>query len=234
MGARMTAPTETKATTLAGALVLAQAEMPPVPKTKEVKVATRTGGEFTYKYATLDDLIAATLPVLNRHGLAIVQLPAQTETGMPGLRTVIVHESGEELSATMPLSPGNGMQELGSAITYMRRYAWSAALGIASEHDDDGQASSHGSSDASDAVRAAQAAQPLVGDEWRWPFGKNKGLTLEETPASYLEWFLANGTDESIKDRVRAFNGQAELVTAGGFVEDDSIPFAPTIDGLGG
>ena len=115
---------------LAKALVEAQQEMPEVEKT-----ASAVYG----KYATLDSLIAKTRPVLNKHGLSIQQFPHVGEHGMV-LRTILRHTSGEETVGDTPLLlQKNDMQGLGAAITYARRYAWGAALGIASEHDDDAQ-----------------------------------------------------------------------------------------------
>jgi ERF superfamily len=107
-----------------------------------------------YKYMTLDKLIEATRPILNRHGLAIVQAPTTLERKeadgtialVPALATRIMHEDskvevwtqGEAIEYTMPLYlTDKSMQGLGSAITYARRYAWASALGIAAEEDTD-------------------------------------------------------------------------------------------------
>lgn len=115
---------------LAQALVSAQAEMPAVDE---------TGKSNFGAHMTLDHLIAITRPVLNKNGLAIVQLPAVGELGQPVLRTTISHVSGESLSADAPLFlPKQDMQALGAAITYARRYAWASACGVTSEKDDDG------------------------------------------------------------------------------------------------
>lgn len=116
--------------TLAEALVAAQQEMPVVEKTAKAVYG---------KYATLDDLIAKTRPVLNKHGLSIQQFPSVGEHG-PVLTTIIRHVSGQfEQGETPLILQKQDMQGLGSAITYARRYAWSSALGIASEQDDDAQ-----------------------------------------------------------------------------------------------
>jgi hypothetical protein len=122
-------------TGLAVALVAAQARMPAVGKDSE-------NDHFKSKFTSLDALIEATRPILNEHGLAIAQFPmTNPDTGFPVLRTTILHgPSGERLSADTPLYLlRNDMQAFGAAVTYARRYAWSAALGIASEVDDDGQ-----------------------------------------------------------------------------------------------
>ena len=96
---------------LAEALVAAQAELPTaIGKDSDGQIGTRS-----YKYLSLDKLIEATRPILNRHGLSIVQHPTflTTESGaqMPALQTVIVfagdvtdsYDEHEYLSSTMPL-----------------------------------------------------------------------------------------------------------------------------------
>lgn len=134
--------------TLTSALVAAQAEMPKVEKRGR-------NPHFKNEYVTLDDLIDSVRPVLNRHGLAIVQPPATLDGNMPALKTILLHgPSGETLESTMPLILQKGdMQGVGSAITYGRRYMLAAMLGIAEGVDDDGN-------HASASPRPEQAAQP--------------------------------------------------------------------------
>ena len=117
---------------LEAALVAAQAEMPKVR-------ASGHNPHFHSTYVTLDDLLAAALPVLNRHGLALSQFPISENGGQPALLTILMHESGGTLQYVTPLLVGKqDMQALGSAITYARRYALASALGIAEGEDDDG------------------------------------------------------------------------------------------------
>jgi len=94
---------------------------------------------FNSRFMSLNGLIEATRTLLNEHGLALVQQPCVSELGQPVLRTLLIHTSGERMEFETPLLVGTqNMQQLGSAITYARRYAWSSLLGIASEDDDDG------------------------------------------------------------------------------------------------
>ena len=122
---------------LAAALAKAQAAYPAIERTREVRVTTRTGGNYTFKYAPLDTILAAVRAPLSTNGLAITQL-----LDGPDLVTVLLHESGATLTARSPLPhhDGDTIQQYGSAITYLRRYALQAMLGIASEEDDDGNA----------------------------------------------------------------------------------------------
>jgi len=118
---------------LAEALTAAQAKMPTVKKDD-------TNPHFNSRFMSLDNLIAETRGVLNEHGLVITQLPVTNDNGLPVLRTIIMHgPSGEQLTGDTPLFLAqNSMQSFGAAITYARRYAWAAALGIAAEEDTDG------------------------------------------------------------------------------------------------
>jgi hypothetical protein len=126
---------------LAEALVAAQAELPcALGKDADGQI-----GQRSYRYLTLDKLIAATKPILQKHGLSIVQWPAFIQRGedgaIPALVTELHHESGEHLEDKMPLYlASKTMQDFGAAITYARRYAWQSVLGIAAEEDTDGPA----------------------------------------------------------------------------------------------
>lgn len=122
--------------TLAAALTAAQAEMPAVEP-------NAVNPHFRSRFVSLDHLIAKTRPVLNRHGLSLTQWPSVSETGQPTLTTRLTHVSGEFVENTMPLLLAKqDMQGLGGAITYARRYAWAAALGICADEDDDGNQAS--------------------------------------------------------------------------------------------
>ena len=121
---------------LAAALAAAQGEMPAVKP-------NATNPHFKSKFVTLDHLLAAIRPVLRKHGLAVAQFPSIGPAGEPALTTTLLHTSGEHLTHQMLLLPAKpDPQGQGSALTYARRYALSAVLGISSEEDDDGNAAS--------------------------------------------------------------------------------------------
>lgn len=105
---------------------------------------SKANDHFNYKYAPLDVVLANVRPILAKHGLAILQEPTLDQTGYVGVRTTLLHTSGETYVAPVLLLPpqANSAQGIGSAITYGRRYAISSLLGIASEDDDDGNAAS--------------------------------------------------------------------------------------------
>jgi ERF superfamily len=131
---RVAYPPERKA--LHAALAAAQGEFPPIPREKTVDT-----GKYTFSYAPLDAIIAAVRPVLAKHGLAVTQA-LENMNGQPAIRTQILHSDGERIAASFPLgSVPDSVQQLGSKLTYLRRYALCSMLCLAAEDDDDGGAS---------------------------------------------------------------------------------------------
>jgi len=131
------------------ALVAAIGELQNVAK-------TASNPYFKSKYAPLDAIVDATRPVLAKHGLAVQQTPLYRD-GCAGVVTIITHKSGhlEDSELLLPLKD-QSPQGVGSAITYARRYALAAVLGLATEDDDDGNASSGLSK------KTAEEARPSV------------------------------------------------------------------------
>jgi len=115
---------------LAKAIIAAQSEIKVVEK-------EAVNPFFKSKYADLPAIFKEYQRVFLKHGVAVIQVVE----GL-GLRTTILHDSGEWMSGLATLNPvKNDPQGLGSAITYMRRYALAAICGIvSSEDDDDGNA----------------------------------------------------------------------------------------------
>ena len=98
---------------------------------------------FRNRYAPLSDVLNGVRPLLAKQGLAVVQ-EIVTEEDRIGVQTIIVHRAGASMACGhCVLRPTKAdPQQAGSALTYARRYSLSAALGIASEDDDDGNRSS--------------------------------------------------------------------------------------------
>lgn len=127
---------------LVEALVKAQAEIEDAPRSGN--------NQFKgYCYATIADIRQATKEPLARHGLAITQLPFTTSDGQSiRLRSILLHTSGQWIASVLQARCEGvdkekagvmDMQKVGSAITYMRKYALQAMTGVAAD-DDDGQA----------------------------------------------------------------------------------------------
>lgn len=113
----------------------------------QIKVALKDSKNphFKSSYADLTSVMLACKDALAANNLAVLQLSRIHESGTPVLVTRIIHSSGEHVEGEFPLvcKDPNDPQKLGSAVTYARRYALAAALGITADDDDGQAASSH-------------------------------------------------------------------------------------------
>jgi len=94
---------------------------------------------FKSKYVTLDGVVNSISECAPKYGLSFIQMPVSTENGV-GVVTVILHVSGQFIEFDpfiLPLEKKTA-QGVGSATTYAKRYSLSAAFGIVSDVDDDG------------------------------------------------------------------------------------------------
>lgn len=98
---------------------------------------------YKNKFSSLKAVDEATAIQLSKYGLAVTQQPYTDENGAPRLFTILGHTSGEWVGGDLKLILSKqDMQGLGASITYAKRYAKSAAIGVASEEDDDGNEAS--------------------------------------------------------------------------------------------
>ena len=97
---------------------------------------------FKSKYADLNAVRESIIPVLNTHGISVLQPMVHIE-GKNFIKTVFLHESGEMLEGLTEIiySKQNDAQAQGSGITYARRYGL-ASLACVGADDDDGNAAS--------------------------------------------------------------------------------------------
>jgi len=119
---------------LISALIKARSEFQPIRKDK-------VNSSHQNKYATLDAVLEAVEPALQKHGLAIVQT-TEINDGQIVLKTTLYHVSGQSISGHYPLPQTDDSQRLGAAITYGRRYAVCGILSVTADEDDDGNAAS--------------------------------------------------------------------------------------------
>ena len=97
---------------------------------------------FKSNYADLESVWDACRELLSANGLAIMQFPGDYVDGNMTLTTVMTHSSGEWVAQNMSLPVSKpDAQGAGSAITYMRRYALAAIVGVV-QADDDGNSAS--------------------------------------------------------------------------------------------
>jgi len=106
---------------------------------QEVPVIHKATQGYGYTYADLPKIFEVINPLLKKHGLGFTQLINGTQ-----IATCLFHvESAESIESKIDIPQGvilkgmNEFQVLGSAITYLRRYALSSMLGLVTDKDTD-------------------------------------------------------------------------------------------------
>lgn len=140
---------------IAKALAAAQAELEPAAKNAQ-------NPHLHNRYADLSAVYDAIRKVLPKHGLAVTQVMLPRDDGKAHVRTTLLHESGQWIAGecVMPCDKQGGIQGMGSAITYARRYSLSAIVGVVSEVDDDAEGATNRKAVAQRQREQARAANP--------------------------------------------------------------------------
>lgn len=114
---------------------------------------------FKSKYADLNAVRDAVLPVLNKHGIIVLQ-PIVNIDGRNFVKTVLLHESGEQIESETEIiySRLNDAQAQGSGITYARRYGLQSLVCIGADDDDGNGASPQGNTQ----LQSAKKALPIL------------------------------------------------------------------------
>lgn len=124
------------------AMIKVQTALKPIKKDRENNFANG------HKYSTLDAILEAALPILSANDIFLSQEPETTLLDnnyiLISVTTHFLHSSGEYIEyepLSFQLEKGAKMnlaQSSGSVITYIKRYSLTAALGISSGDDTDG------------------------------------------------------------------------------------------------
>ena len=104
---------------------------------------TAQAGKKTYKYLNLATILKTIKPVFEKHGLAFSQRVTFDNTGearqvIGTVETIIFDDKEQMVACSYPFFVTGDPQQVGSAITYARRYSLYAVLGIFPDKDDDG------------------------------------------------------------------------------------------------
>lgn len=173
---------------LAEALAQMQGSVKSIKKNMKANV-----GKYSYAYADLPAIWDAIREPLVKNGLSISQLYS-SEGNILKMITLLIHSSGQWLKSTLCISiAGLKIQEVGSAMTYNRRYALSAILGISTDEDEDGAMANQ--------VAPVQHSEPVV---------KNNFTSDEATeillPEEYAELIhLISEEDEQYQNDLLGF-----------------------------
>lgn len=125
-----------------------QSELPEINKRGRAGFDHKDGGGKTeYSFAKLEDIAKAIRPGLAKHGLSYrfeqTQLPAETfERQSISVTCVVTHSAGHSESMSMTGTPDttgkkSPIQAVSSAVSYMRRYTLTGALGVVVGGEDD-------------------------------------------------------------------------------------------------
>jgi hypothetical protein len=114
---------------------------------------------FRNRYASLGAILNAVRIPLASNGIALVQT-VNTDNNMVAVETTLLHVSGEWMAETvsMPFPDRGTVQQLGSLVTYLRRYSAAAMCGIVGEEDDDGEQDRQAPRESARPAAAPQAA----------------------------------------------------------------------------
>ena len=127
--------------TIAAALARAQAELTNPEKTLTAVIRSPFPREAdrTFRYASLASGLDIVRKTLSQQEIATVQTTRiEQVTGQIHLTTLLAHASGEWISSDLPVCASKdveGPHRMGAALTYARRYALFALVGIAGEDD---------------------------------------------------------------------------------------------------
>jgi hypothetical protein len=173
---------------LAKALVLAKSEM-------EAPTKDKTNPHFKSKYADLASLKSSYQGALTKAGLSVVSALGLKDTVLTLTTTVVHADTAEFMASDFPIPAGLKAQEIGSAVTYGRRYNVSCLLDIVAEDDDDGNAASSPKApeknpkiEARAPVTEAPKPSELTQDERTKIsyLAKTKGITKQDEFAAFL------------------------------------------------
>lgn len=173
---------------LAAAFAKAQAAFVAVEKTK-------LNPFYSSRYADLESVWSAVKGPLHDNGLSVMQRTGY-ENGVFGVITTLLHVSGEFIEGFYMIAPAkqNDPQSLLACITYGRRGALSALLGVVTDEDTDGE--------------AAMARQPEIRPQAQNPANKpataNSGgfttISDKQSRFLYAKWKSANIPDAEVKE----------------------------------
>lgn len=159
---------------LAEAMSKVQGDLGPIYKSKSVR-----SGSYSYKYADLSEIWECIRLLLSENKLCVMQGFTQ-QNGTTLFETVLAHSSGQWIKSHIPITRHEKIQTLGSEITYLRRYALGAILGIVADEDEDGCMAN-----GADKVKKEEVIEPQSALEKR--LYKNFDKSLHSQVSNYLK-----------------------------------------------
>ena len=121
---------------IAASLSRAQPKFKPLIKNKTARISSAKAN-YEYKYADLADVFISIREALGQEEIAVVQTTSLNDKGGYLLSTRLLHSSGQSIESVMLLDRWPDPKHLGVEMSYLRRYALCALVGIASDDDTD-------------------------------------------------------------------------------------------------
>lgn len=196
--------TSNETAALDDALAAAQGEI-------EAAAKDKVNPAFKSRYADLSAVWDAIRPALSKHKIAVTQWPVHSDDNRLHLVTRLAH-GGEwircEFSIPIMKQDAHGY---GSAVTYIKRYALAAAVGVVADEDDDGN--------------GAAKPKPLVKKDQRPLYTQLQGeVDALPSPDAVRAWWKANR--ERIWNLDETWQGELQR-RCEGRISDLSKPAAP-------
>lgn len=222
---------------LNAALAVVQQSLPRIRKaeTGQVSGETKDGRRYSYEYsyADLAAVSAELLPLLGKNGLAFTAWPMVAD-GKLVLRYSLLHESGQERIGDWPLK-GGSPQQMGSEITYARRYCLCAVTGVAPDDDDDaaaaeGAKAQQRADQEAEIDRELQHAVDSVRGAWANQYGE---FNQDQAAEMFKTWSKGGSLKNAPAGQLRAFAGYLHSLPAadaGSTPDPDTEPAPPADD----
>jgi hypothetical protein len=165
------------------AIASAKSEIPVVHKNKEVDF-TSAKGRTNYRYEDLAEVARTVDPILAKHGLSYRFRTTSTPNEPVAVTCIISHRAGHREENTLHAARDdsgnkNGIQAIGSTLTYLQRMTLKASLGLSAATDDDGSGAGKGKPEAAEpdpeGKKALEACGSLPSLQAAW-----KALTPEQ------------------------------------------------------
>ena len=191
-----------------------QSEMPVIRKLKQAAFNTKSGGQMSYSYASLEDIVEQIKPLLQKFGFSF-RFEQQFTNGLIVISCIATHKDGHSEVCSMPGTPDmsgnkNALQQAASAVTYLRRYTLTGVFGISTADTDiDGRMSYN------DSMNAAASGNGITQESEAFLTDHYNSLDHEKQKAM-LAWLridnigkLCNFTEESAQRAINALQARA-------------------------
>ena len=156
-------------------------------------------GITEYQHATLGNICAIVNPALSREGLSFTWRTDQQTGGIISVTCSVAHRLGYSEETTLISQPDtsggkNGIQAIGSTVSYLQRYTLLAALGLSTENQDDDGIASEGMSPQGP-QGAQQAVEYCPEDQFQalLPTWQEKIIVKNMNPEKLLDWIRNKG-----------------------------------------